>query len=71
MRQDDPERPACPTCRMPMTPIVYGLVGVELRREAERGEIILGGCVIEPGDARWGCRTCNESRDDVPDFMRR
>lgn len=36
--------------------IVFGLPGVDLWEARERGEIALGGCVIEPVDRR--CRRC-------------
>jgi len=39
-----------------MVPIVYGLPGPELFERAERGEVILGGCMPEP--VRWGCGDC-------------
>jgi hypothetical protein len=38
--------PACPTCGEAAVPIVYGLPGPELVEEAERGEVVLGGCTV-------------------------
>ena len=40
-------------------PLVYGLPSPELFEAAERGEAVLGGCVVEPGPvARWACPAC-------------
>ena len=38
--------------------IVYGLPGLELAEAAERGEVTLGGCVIEDDDPDRQCRVC-------------
>jgi hypothetical protein len=27
---------------------------------AERGKVVLGGCCVEPGAARWQCRVCGQ-----------
>jgi hypothetical protein len=42
-------------------PVVYGLPAPELFEEADRGEVILGGCSIIIGDepmANRGCTSC-------------
>lgn len=43
-----PRRPitVCPTCGGAGVPIAYGLPGPEMSGAAERGEIVLGGCVV-------------------------
>lgn len=38
----------CAQCGTPMVPIVYGFPGPEMWDAAERGEIVLGGCVMSP-----------------------
>jgi len=38
--------------------IVYGLPGPEMFEAAERGEILLGGCVIGPDSPTTGCPAC-------------
>jgi len=43
-----------------MAPVVYGLPGPELWERAERGEVILGGCVPEP--VRWACAHCRSTQ---------
>jgi hypothetical protein len=47
---------ACPRCGSRSIPIVYGLPGMELFEAADRGEVALGGCVIEDGAPEWRCR---------------
>jgi hypothetical protein len=37
--------PACPTCGAVTVPIVVGLPSGELFEAADRGEVVLGGCV--------------------------
>lgn len=39
-------------------PIVFGLPDGELEELADRGEVILGGCVVTGNDPRWRCRSC-------------
>ena len=51
--------PSCPVCASPYTiPIIYGLPGEELGRQAEEGSIALGGCVVSDDDPQWKCRAC-------------
>ena len=53
--------PACPACGAASTvPIVYGLPAGELFEAAERGEVVIGGCVVgrPGGDPRWSCPDC-------------
>jgi hypothetical protein len=55
MERTDLEPRRCPTCGAPAVPIVYGLPGPELWEASERGEVILGGCVIIPENPSHGC----------------
>ncbi len=57
--------PICPRCGATMMSIVYGYPGPDLVEAAERGEVILGGCIIEPGQAEWACRICTLGRGQV------
>ncbi len=41
-----------------VVPIVYGLPGPELIEQAEAGEVVLGGCVVEDGSPVWHCNGC-------------
>jgi hypothetical protein len=36
-----------------LIPVVHGMVGPEARARAERGEIVLTGCIVHPFAARW------------------
>ena len=62
-------RPAqCPACGgLKVVPIVYGYPSEELEREAKRGKVVLGGCLIGPDDRKWACRTCDHSWGLVKD----
>lgn len=40
----------CPTCGAPTLPIIYGMPDSELFEQAERGEVVLGGCCLPMGD---------------------
>ena len=45
----------CPECRGLVVPIAYGLPGPEMFDAAERGEIVLGGCVLEVDNPTHSC----------------
>ena len=49
----------CPFCGYghPME-IVYGMPAHEAEQEAERGEIMLGGCCVTDSDPKWYCPSC-------------
>jgi hypothetical protein len=38
--------------------IVYGLPSLELADAADRGEIVLGGCIVEDDNPNRECRRC-------------
>ena len=46
----------CPSCGAPVVPVVYGMPDGELFERADRGEVVLGGCVILPAGPTWQCR---------------
>jgi hypothetical protein len=48
----------CPQCEGDLIPIVYGYPGPEMLQEAERGEILLGGCVVGDDDPHHRCKNC-------------
>ncbi len=53
-------RPSCPECGSDdVAEIVYGFPGPELAEQAERGEVILGGCCVPLAPAKWGCHACD------------
>ena len=43
----------CPKCDGEAVPILHGLQSVE--DGERRGELVLGGCVVEEGQATWRC----------------
>lgn len=60
MRKKKPPR-ACPRCGSPekLIPIEYGYPGTELIEAAERGDVLLGGCVVDVSNAEWHCSRCD------------
>jgi hypothetical protein len=56
-----PRRPKCPDCTGAPTggPLVIGLPDAKTFEAAERGDVVLGGCLMEPGpQPRWACPEC-------------
>ena len=51
--------PGCPQCGgTDNVPIVYGYPGGDTFAAAERGELMLGGCILWGDDPQWKCRAC-------------
>ena len=51
--------PPCPACgAADPVPIVYGLPGLDLFEAAERGEVVLGGCLVGSESPEFECRGC-------------
>ena len=49
----------CPSCNSNnVVPIAYGLPGFEMQEEAKKGNIHLGGCVIEEDVPDFHCNDC-------------
>jgi hypothetical protein len=40
---------------------VYGLPTYQTGQAGERGELVLGGCVVEAGLPEWACPKCKKS----------
>ena len=54
--------PPCPRCGSPdAVEIVYGYPTAETFEASERGEVVLGGCVIGPEAPDYVCRTCHSA----------
>jgi hypothetical protein len=50
----------CPGCGAgEQKPIVYGLPTGKTFEASERGEVVLGGCVIFGDDPQWQCPSCH------------
>jgi len=58
--------PTCPTCGRPGVLIVYGMPGPELVHAAERGQVLIGGCVITSDDPTHGCSAGHEWKVSRP-----
>ena len=55
----------CERCEAPMIPIVYGYPSGSMFRDAARGKIALGGCVIFGNDPQWTCAAgCDVKKSD-------
>ena len=65
----------CPKCGGEPVPIVYGLVPFipdgprpELFKAQERGDLVLGGCCVDPWSPQWHCKKCDLSFGDRDDL---
>ena len=54
----------CPKCGKALTKIVYGLPTNETTKKWEEGEVMLGGCCINPFDPAYRCRYCKYDFDE-------
>ncbi len=54
----EPERTCLQCGSGRVVPIVYGMPGGALIEAAERGEVVLGGCVVGDDDPEWSCLEC-------------
>ncbi len=50
--------PTCPRCGQRGTPIVYGDPTVDAVEQAQRGELILAGCLVQAGAPTHACPRC-------------
>jgi hypothetical protein len=49
----------CPKCKQEAgVSILYGMPGIELADQAERNEIVLGGCVLNENQSDRQCKSC-------------
>lgn len=50
----------CPKCysEKEVIPIVYGYPGKALMEQAQKGLVLLGGCIVCDEDPRWYCQAC-------------
>jgi hypothetical protein len=51
----------CPVCEGTMIEIVYGHPDDESRLQASKGEVVLGGCIIQEGQPTHVCNKCGLS----------
>lgn len=52
-------RPRCPGCTDPLVPLVFGMPGPGLEGRAERGEVILAGCMVPRRAPTHRCPDCD------------
>ena len=50
----------CPACGGKLVPILYGLPSPDGFQAAERGEFVLGGCIVSGDDPQLACAGCHE-----------
>ena len=62
-------RYVCPTCSQRTgVDIVYGMPSEQLAKQAELGEIALGGCEIAPNQPNFRCTACGFEWDKTRQF---
>ncbi len=53
------DNPKCPSCESRnVAAIAYGFPGPEMIEEAQRDDIVLGGCCFGENDPEWHCNKC-------------
>ncbi|MEI2729157.1 MAG: hypothetical protein V9E85_08590 [Candidatus Nanopelagicales bacterium] len=51
----------CPTCGKKLVPVLYGYPDSEDFEEANRGEIVIGGCMVGDFDPVLACPRCDRA----------
>lgn len=52
--------PPCPACgSQAVLPIAYGYPSPEMWEQEQRGEVVLGGCLVGPESPAYECRDCH------------
>lgn len=63
---------ACPACGAgDLVRVIYGLPDPELVLREERGEVVLGGCVVEPDAPALVCRRCGATAESLAEVESR
>ena len=56
------QTPNCPSCKSDnVAAIAFGYPGPEMSEAASRGEIVLGGCIVNDDDPEWHCKDCKHN----------
>jgi hypothetical protein len=58
----EPDSDSCVRCGGRLVPIAYGYPSYQMFEAAERGEIVLGGCMVFEGQPTQRCVACDASR---------
>ena len=62
--------PKCPNCNHKMIKIVYGMPDSDIMEKAQKGELFLGGCVIDDFQPEYHCNNCKRSYSkDLKEFI--
>ncbi len=57
----------CPSCKTGrVVRVLYGMPGPEAADEVERGELLLGGCVMDGSERSHRCTSCGREFDRLP-----
>ena len=60
----------CPNCGFKLVEIIYGLPDSKLGEKAKRGEVFLGGCMMEEENPKYHCNKCKRSYyDNLVDYV--
>jgi len=51
----------CPKCGGEAVEIIYGMPTHELFEAEQRGEVVIGGCLVSGDDDNWQCKKCGYS----------
>ena len=53
--------PKCPVCKRSggVVPILFGRPTPQAIEQAERGELVIGGCAIDADSMQWRCKKCD------------
>lgn len=66
-KPDPPQTATCVKCGGDRLPIAYGYPGPDMWAAEQRGEIVLGGCTMDPGMPTSVCRECGQTWGRLPD----
>lgn len=62
--------PKCPNCGSKLLEIVYGMPDSEIGEKAMKGELFLGGCMIEDDNPKYHCNNCERSYyENLKDYI--
>jgi hypothetical protein len=55
----------CRRCGSGLTPVAYGFPTLDTFEAAERGEVLLGGCVLSDDLPELDCRSCRQGGAEI------
>ncbi len=66
-----PPKTKCPKCgsKKDVIPIAYGYPTAQTMKEAEKGNIKLGGCCIADVETQWYCKSCKKEFVKISMFV--